>query len=87
MEWWSGEVWRVEAHLREGEVVVLEYCVCSVSCVVYFLSYILNSIPSNSQLHTNVYVILSIYLSIYFLLVVALPPPHIVCDGAVGGAE
>ena len=84
MEWWSGEVWRVEAHLREGEVVVLEYCVCSVSCVVYFLSYILNSIPSNSQLHTNVYVILFLTRG----LVVAVLPPHIVCeDGAVGGAE
>ena len=84
MEWWSGEVWRVEAHLREGEVVVLEYCVCSVSCVVYFLSYILNSIPSNSQLHTNVYVILFLTR----VLVVAVLPPHIVCeDGAVGGAE
>jgi hypothetical protein len=83
VEWWSGEVWRVEAHLREGEVVVLEYCVCSVSCVVYFLSYILNSIPSNSQLHTNVYVILFPTRAI-----VAVLPPHIVCeDGAVGGAE
>lgn len=50
---WSGGVVRCGAWrpIYEGEVVVLEYCVCSVSCVVYFLSYILNSIPSNSQLH------------------------------------